>query len=263
MSLCYFCSSSTTILFEYETPILGEVKIYPINAFPRRITKCLSCGHCQEVLSGEVEGIYEGVYSHKTYGDLQTVNSQYLNIRDLPFEKSDNYQRVKHLLQFISDQNYFSNKKLLDVGCGLSVFPKVMQERGWDVEVIDLDETFVEHARKLGLNSWRGNLEDFTSKDFGLITFNKVLEHVNDPKKLLTLGKKLLSNRGFIYLEVPDAAAQLRGREREEFLSGHIHIFSEKSLKILIESCNLALVQLNSLVEPSGKFTHRAICTFL
>jgi hypothetical protein len=261
MDECYTCQAPTELLFYYESAVKGEVKIYPEYVFPRSISKCNKCGHCHEILSDAPGEVYENTYSHTTYGDLSDLHSKYLKIRRLPKHLSDNYHRVSNVQRFADQHFGISKGKLLDVGCGLSVFPMAMHEKGWNVNVIDLGFNFVKHAEMLGLNAWQGNLENYEKQFFDLITFNKVLEHVQHPKTLLETAKEFLDMNGIVYLEVPSTSAQVYGLEREEFLSGHIHIFSLQSLEIVIRDSGYRLIEIEELVEKSGKFTIRAFCS--
>ena len=59
---------------------------------------------------------------------------------------------------------------------------------------------------------------------------------------------------GIIYIEVPDTTAQKKEKS-EEFYIEHLHIFSKKSLSLLLKKTNLKTITINQIVEPSGKFT--------
>jgi 2-polyprenyl-3-methyl-5-hydroxy-6-metoxy-1,4-benzoquinol methylase len=91
---------------------------------------------------------------------------------------------------------------------------------------------------------------------FDLVTYNKVLEHVKDPVKLLQKAQDHLLPGGFIYVEVPDGeAAMIDGKDREEFLLGHIHVFSAASLALMATRAGLSICRLERLREPSKKYT--------
>ena len=71
-----------------------------------------------------------------------------------------------------------------------------------------------------------------------------------------------LKKHGFIYLEVPDidAIKDKIGKNREEFLMGHYHVFSKKSLRTLINACKIKTLKLESIRDPSGKYTIFSFC---
>ena len=91
------------------------------------------------------------------------------------------------------------------------------------------------------------------------ITFNKVLEHVEDPVAMLAAARPLLAAGGFVYVEVPDAeGAAAHGPGREEFFIEHHHVFSAASTAMMAARAGLATLAVERLREPSGKFTLRA-----
>jgi SAM-dependent methyltransferase len=259
---CCFCPGTAYELFIYTKPVKGEISLYPIESYPRKIYMCQTCNHCQEVLQSEPVNLYAGLYSHTTYGSIEAIYKKYLNIRNLPANKSDNAYRVRNLNKWCGDNGITKPGKLLDVGSGLAVFPKCMQELGWDVSTIDLDFSFVEHAKALGLKSELVELGEYPIDTFDLITFNKVLEHVKDPVDLIKSSFRLLKLKGLIYLEVPDSSSYKLGKEREEFLSGHIHVFSKGSIFRMLSDLQINIFNIENLVEPSGKYTIRVLCGF-
>jgi 2-polyprenyl-3-methyl-5-hydroxy-6-metoxy-1,4-benzoquinol methylase len=182
----------------------------------------------------------------------------------LPADRSDNRHRVARILEFFRTHApgaVTGTPRLLDVGAGLGVFPAVMKESGWHVTALEPDPRTVEHLREVvGVEAANANLFDLQPASFGTfdaITFNKVLEHVEDPVPLLAKAAEFLRPQGFIYVELPDVAAAEDGPGREEFFIEHHHVFSPASLILLAERAGMAVVSVERLREPSGKFTLR------
>ena len=97
---------------------------------------------------------------------------------------------------------------------------------------------------------------------FDVITFNKVLEHVEDPVTMLARATRHLNPKGFVYVEVPDGeAASVEGSEREEFFIEHHHVFSPASMAMTAERAGFRVEALERLREPSTKFTIRTFLT--
>jgi SAM-dependent methyltransferase len=116
----------------------------------------------------------------------------------------------------------------------------------------------------LGIRAEAEDLFDLTPERLGMfdaVTFNKVLEHVEDPVSLLAHAGAFLRKGGFCYVEVPDVAAASAGADREEFFIEHHHVFSPASLALLGERAGFEVVQVERLIEPSGKFTVYAFMT--
>ena len=159
--------------------------------------------------------------------------------------------------------NENKSRTLLDIGSGLAVFAYEMQKKGWDITVCEPDKRLINFAKDyIGIcGISEGFLELDIQRNFELITLNKVLEHIEEPELFLIKCKSILSDTGIIYLEVPDSInAELSGYEREEFFIDHMHIFSMLSLNYLTKYCDLKILKMERIIEPSGKFT---ICAFL
>lgn len=110
---------------------------------------------------------------------------------------------------FISN-NSNSNGSLIDIGCGNGLFINEMRSRGFDVKGVDLDEKSVEYCKKLNLDVYNKNLEEFIVEHpefnaaFDYITFFEVLEHQDNPLEFLTIAKGMLKPGGKIAFSVPD-----------------------------------------------------------
>jgi SAM-dependent methyltransferase len=156
-------------------------------------------------------------------------------------------------------QHALAQRRLLDVGAGLGVFPAAMKAQGWEVVGLEPDPRNVAHLRQVvGIVALAQRLEALdpaTTGRFTAITFNKVLEHVEDPVSLLAAALPLLADGGFIYIEVPDVAAAVAGPGREEFFIEHHHVFSPASLEMMVERAGMTPMRAERLREPSGKYT--------
>jgi SAM-dependent methyltransferase len=250
--------------FQYNEAPIGETAFDCAGKQYRRgYMRCGLCSHWFSDNPMDLSGLYGGAYVDNTYGER--MRQIFDRIQALPPEKSDNAGRVARVLDFA--RTYFAANKiprLLDVGSGLGVFPHRMNEAGWQCTALDPDERAARHAREvIGIEAVVGDfmeLETSALGTFDVITFNKVLEHVEDPVAMLERAKPLLAPGGFVYSEVPDGeAASAEGPGREEYFIEHHHVFSPASLAFTMENAGLSLVQMNRLREPSGKFT---ICAF-
>lgn len=265
---CPMCGGSEFVVqFTYDRlmPLEVAFEFARTDSYWREIHRCERCGHFVESLSLDQAALYSSDYVTSTYQDADGLKRGFDKIMAMPPEKSDNAGRVATVLEFArkhrSDTDIKPMPTLLDVGSGLCVFAARMREAGWNCTAIDLDDRLIEHAKQVA--KVRAQLADVTTVSnlgtFDAVTFNKVLEHVTDPAKMLASAGRLLEPGGFVYLEVPDGeAAAPYGREREEFLLGHLHVFSRRSLELLIERAGYRACEIERLHEPSGKLTLRA-----
>lgn len=243
---------------EYRKSPPGEINLgLDLKNYKRFFFQCKGCKHLFAYHKKfNTKNLYSGKYVEETYGSLGGIEKSFLKIRSLPKKKSDNFSRCNRLEKLIK----FNKKlKVLDIGTGLGIFPYELSNRGYDVVCNDPDSKSVKFIKKyLKLEAILGNfLKIKVKKKFDVITFNKVLEHIEKPKLFILKSRSFLKTEGYLYLEVPDVLAindKIR-ENREEFLMGHYHVFSKKSLKGFIESCNFKVLNLKSIRDPSGKYT--------
>jgi 2-polyprenyl-3-methyl-5-hydroxy-6-metoxy-1,4-benzoquinol methylase len=262
---CPMChSASLRVHFVYSEPPPLETR-FPLTAgetYWRELHRCDGCGHFLESFGLDQSRLYSGEYVTSLYQDREGLRLHFDRINALPVGKSDNIGRARHVdafarAHFGGDDNAL---RLLDVGAGLGVFPARMKVFGWDCTAIDMDERLAVHYRDVvGV---RGLVADVRRVQglgpFDLVTFNKVLEHVEDPVAMLASVARLLATGGIVYIELPDGeAAEIEGKEREEYLLGHMHVFSFASFALLIANAGFELLSCERLREPSTKFTLR------
>ena len=248
------------VAFTYDARPHGET-VFDLGeqAYRRSYNLCHLCGHWFGSHSLDLSDLYSEKYVESTYGD--ELARTFERIIALPDEHSDNSGRSKRIHKYAREYLPLSQApSLLDVGSGLGVFPWAMKEKGWICTALDPSPQSCEHIRsKVGIEVIEG---DFFSLDleavgqFDVVTFNKVLEHVENPCEMLRLALPLVKPGGFVYIEVPDAStAALHGPSREEFFIEHHHGFSMASLCLTIERAGLHLGLARRLVDPSSKFT--------
>jgi SAM-dependent methyltransferase len=254
---CPLCGSGPLEeLFSYEARPPGETvfELPDGTAYRREFRRCTSCGHQVSVHELDLSALYSGAYVDATYGDR--MRATYERIMALPPESSDNVQRVERIDLWWSGDS----RTVLDVGSGLAVFPARMKERGWEATALDPDERAAEHARdQVGVNAVCADfMEAADLGAYDLVTFNKVLEHVEDPVAMLARSRDLLRPGGAVYVEVPDgelAALDPDGPNREEFFIEHLCAFSMTSLCLLADRAGFVPVLAERLREPSNKYT--------
>jgi len=268
--VCLCGSREFATLFTYHAPPAGEVRFdFGQAPYFRRVLRCENCGHFLSVHEIDMQALYGGHYVDATYG-ADGLKRAFDRIVALPEARSDNIGRVARVSEFGSRHSGKMlsagvEPKVLDVGSGLCVFLYLLRKlTGWTCTALDPDPRAAVHARDVaGVN---GVCADFMQASelgrFDLIAFNKVLEHVKDPVAMLKLSRAFLEPGGVVYIELPDGEAAAReGSGREEFFIDHHHVFSSRSIRILARDAQFEVLEVESLREPSGKFTLRAFVT--
>jgi 2-polyprenyl-3-methyl-5-hydroxy-6-metoxy-1,4-benzoquinol methylase len=100
--------------------------------------------------------------------------------------------------------------EVLDVGCGNGVISRSLGEKGFNVQGVDVSEKAIEKARSLNKS---GNVKfDVVSAEqlvangqqYHAVICSEVLEHLNEPGKLLGVLHEILKENGVLIVTVPN-----------------------------------------------------------
>lgn len=258
---CFICKKKTEHIkkFKYKKKpkVEKKYKFFENNKYFRYYMECLICSHWSSNFKFDTTKFYEGEYNNISYQNYEKTFNKIIKLKNC---LSDNYFRLNRIKKFLLNKN-ITKPKILDVGSGLGVFPYSMVKKGLECDVLDPDQNMINHMKKKIKQKknkfFCSNFLFFkTTKKYDLITLNKVLEHINDPRRFLLKAVKLLKKNGYIYIELPDTEVAAKiGKNREEFTIEHIQGFTLNSINKLIKSLNLKLLEFKRINEPSGKFT--------
>ena len=158
--------------------------------------------------------------------------------------------------------------KFLDVGCANGALIHSMRGLGWDVSGVDVNGDAVEIARKHNLNCTVGTLESasFPDNAFDVVYLGDVIEHVPSPRRTLAEVRRILRPRGLVVLRTPNArcgfaaltlaaARVMRCSWAHSEAPYHLHEFTRKSLRVLLESLGFH-VEWND-AEGSSRFLYK------
>ena len=157
--------------------------------------------------------------------------------------KNDDLRR----LNFLKDK--IKNKKILDFGCGNGGF-LLLSEKFTDINNgIELEESMFPYFKSKGLQVWK-SLDDALIKSehkYDVITSFHVFEHLSDPIYILSQLSNLLSKRGEIIIEVPNANDALltfyKNSDFSDFTywSQHLFLYNEININELVKKAGLKL----------------------
>jgi SAM-dependent methyltransferase len=153
---------------------------------------------------------------------------------------------------------YRKTGRLLDIGCGAGSLLRAARRADWDAEGTDISRPAVEHARSEGFTVFCGELEEarYPEASFDVVTAIEVLEHVPDPRAVLSEIKRVLRPGGLFWGTTPHGrgmSARLLGL-RWSVLSPpeHLQLFSLAGLRQLLHASDFRRVRLISRgVNPS------------
>ena len=261
------CNHKLKEVLRFKQKPNGEVPFKVTEGKYERIyLQCQNCGHWFSSHSLDLTDLYKEDYVSSTYGGIEGMKKRFDKIMSLKNKESDNFQRVERIINFFNDfEGIVSKGNLLDVGCGLGVFPFAMKRKGWSVYGLEQDDRTLKYLNEeIGLENIVKDFADLRSNKFDLITLNKVLEHVVDPIELLCDVSKMMNEKGILYLEVPDtenASTLANPLSREEFFVEHHHGFTLASLSQSLDVSGLRINYVSRIIEPSGKYTIYCFCS--
>ncbi len=153
---------------------------------------------------------YQQYYS-KSYTNPETANKNLTWVESL---------RSKLNIPFSSD------KKVLDVACGISTLGKTFSN---DVYGFDINPEAVKAAQKNGIKARIGNVEkkwSYPDNYFDIVIASHIIEHVVNPDQLILEAKRVLKKNGLFVVATPNLAAWFN---RILLLLGFQPFFSEVS----------------------------------
>lgn len=151
------------------------------------------------------------------------------------YRDADPMEQVDYALVDFVQQH--AGPQLLDLGCGLGGYSKVLAERGFDVRAFDVVPEYVERARELGVAAELYDGERLPLADGSVDTaiLLEVIEHLEDPARLLGEARRV-ARRG-VLVTTPNCT-QSFGRVPIEFSHmldvDHRQFFTVDSLEALL-----------------------------
>jgi SAM-dependent methyltransferase len=185
---------------------------------------------------------YEEDVDYTSKLGILTKENCWLIVRD--------YWNMSQFLKNLPHKNP-SKKKLLDLGCGTGEFLFVIQNLGYEVYGVDFNGKAINIAKNhLGINNVYSDdvlhfLED-KKEEYDVITAFEIIEHLNDPKKLIELVHQALKPGGYFALSLPNRERYF-GRidpkiESWDFPYQHLTRWNVESLKRFIKNHGFEVV---------------------
>lgn len=210
-----------------------------------RIVKCNNCGH-----------LYPNPYPFpKDLGDVYGEADEYFK----EHTEAQILEGRQGILQWLEALREGRTGTLLDIGAGRGELVRVARERGWDAQGIEPVPAFVKSALRDHGTELRCALfdaDDFTARSFDAVTLSAVLEHVPEPRQLVTGIQRVLKPGGLLFLDIPNEASlpfrlgnlyyRLRGRDwtmnlAPTFPPFHVQGFGRSSIKRLLKDAGFSV----------------------
>lgn len=233
-ALCPLCSSSKTRLFE-TTESFG----FPVDYF-----LCQKCGFVFQD-AGKSQAADPDFYQ-ETYRKIYQANEEPTS-KDL-YQQN---QRALNQASWLKQHGYIHFDRILDIGASsgflLDNFRREFQAEVVGVEPGNAYRALAEQKNIKMFNSIEQLLQN-NSEAFDLVTLMHVLEHLENPiKVLLQIREHLLVADGLLLIEVPNFYAH------DSYELAHLSCFSEHTLKEMLRQAGFEAVLLRKHGMPRSK----------
>jgi SAM-dependent methyltransferase len=201
--------------------------------YPLALFECTNCGHVQKDVGksyqAHMDDVYRVSYSLPGGGKKNNVINGKVISRETALAKT---------LAGLLDRQ--TEGAVLDIGTGtghlLAAFSEELPE--FDIVGYDLNNDKEDLVRANGATDFYfGSLEDIP-KQFDIITFNHVLEHLPDPVTILKQASALLKPDGYMAVIVPCFKAVYT----DFFFLEHCSHFTAKSLNVVSALAGLSIL---------------------
>ena len=169
---------------------------------------------------------------------------------------------LKQNLETVSPPRYFSmmgcigndkDLEIVDIGTGAGDLLFLLKKNGYkNIIGVDYSKVAIKYAEKKGIKMIYANIEepDFLKKvggKYDVVLLGEVLEHIFDPKRVMSILKSLLTDNGTLIISVPNAGWFINGfllTFFPQFLRispafgvwTHVNQFTAYSIKNLLEN---------------------------
>lgn len=228
---CPFCESENAKLYDQE----GRWKI----------VRCKSCGFIYTNPRPTPESL-PGYYEESYFKDKRHYSKFYNSdgTRKTVGERYDN--RVADVENYASERG-----RLLEIGSARGAFLQVMKSRGWEVEGVEISRDAAILANESGIKTHEGVFSDYAAEaPFDVICMYQTLEHVPDPKQVITKAFSGLNPGGLFIVEVPNInCTELKVSKERRHLSydlpRHLNHFSPAFLAKEMEKAGFEIVEID------------------
>lgn len=238
-------------LNERTCPICGlsnkNIKFQrPDNLYVKLCKKCHTYYVSPSPSKEQLDKFYE------TY-ELKHRRATKIDFKDLlrEYKKSDPFSDIR--IRELSSMMRFEGENVLDIGFGRGFLLYLLGRLGAIPFGLELDEKAIEIADVLGINAFRGHLDDFTSeKKYTMISMLDIVEHPLNPMLMLNRASELLENGGLLMIWTPNGDFESSKENPTTFRIHleHMQYLTTSTIAFIAPKLNLNVVHLETLGFP-------------
>ena len=146
---------------------------------------------------------------------------------------------------------YRQTNRLMEIGFGSGAMLRAAARQGWNAEGVEISQTATEHAREEGFKVFCGDLAEagYSSGYFDVVIASELLEHLEDPLRVVTEIARILRPGGLLWATTPNVkglSSRMLGLNWTTVSPDHLHLFSQKGITRLLHSAGFRRVRLDT-----------------
>lgn len=195
---------------------------------------CLSCGTIYVSPRDDDETLrkyyLEGAYSLHARGGRYPSQEKYRE------SESSALQRFQTLGATI-DLRSMPCGRMLEIGCGVGSFLRLMRDTGWEIVGLEPDSNYArsgEERYNVTIHPQTYEETELPEEFFDMVASFHVIEHVTSPRNFLEKVSRELKVNGVLYLETPCIERPSGGNLERFFWKAHLYTFSKRTLSGLL-----------------------------
>jgi len=203
--------------------VLDKKFINRVKYHPLRISQCISCGLVQQTKLLKKK-VMDQIYETENY------------LCPSPVKSGMGKREILKFYDFFKKQK-LSKKKILEIACYDCYLLKILQNQEHDVYGCDPSLDTVQQKKNFPKNKIKNvfyKSGSYPKKNFDIIIFRNLLEHVEDLNSFLKSVKYSLKDNGSIFIDVPNMNEIYKIGGLGLFFHQHLSYFTYKSLKNLL-----------------------------
>ena len=229
--------------------LIDEIKCYlcggtqfnkrPGSVRDRSGLEILECASCGLVCLSSFDHIRDGFYENSGMHNGEEMLDIQVWLNETVWDDERRFQYLKSVLP---------NRRLLDFGCGVGGFLLKARELAAMAHGVEPERRLSDHYQSHKLTIFQ-NLSEIPKNiqrgGYDIITMFHVLEHIPDPKSILSELSEMLTDDGQIIVEVPNADDALLTLYNNSpfshftYWSCHLFLYTAKTLQILFDQMDL------------------------
>ncbi len=220
--------------------------------FVKRGFTIVRCGSCGLVYANPQ--VDERLVLDEYRAEGESANDLWIDVLTSERQLELDREKFEEILDEL--EPYRGEGRLLDVGTSIGLFLRLAADRGWHGVGTEFGARALAFARqRFDVEVTDKPLEEagFEPASFDVVTLNSVLEHVNEPRRMLAEVRDLLKPGGALFVIVPnvESLACRVLHERAATFDGRNHLiyFSPGTLRDMLGREGLQVVETHTRVS--------------